>query len=90
MLPLPAALEVLLLLEPYLPDIDEGQAAPEFILQLLDNMKTPQGNDVYRQVISLTGGNVEQDSINVLADYIEGLSENEIVTLSAYARQLGL
>ena len=90
MLNLSAALELYSLLAPYLPEVEEGQPAPEFILNMLGDMKTDEGAKAYSQAVSLLGGDPGSgNSLEVLSDFIGGLSENEITTLKIYAEQLG-
>jgi hypothetical protein len=91
MLNLSAALELYSLLAPYLPEVEEGQPAPEFILNMLGDMKNEAGSAAYREATVLLGGDPDSgDSLEVLSDFISGLSENEITTLKVYAEQLGL
>lgn len=90
MLSLPVAMELYLLLEPYLPEVEEGQSSAEYIQNIMGNMSSIEGADAYMDSLKLLGSNPESDSLSLLSDFIVGLSENEIVSLQYFAKKIGL
>lgn len=89
MLPLYQALELYSLLREFLPE-DSNTPAVDYVRNIMQNMGEQGGESAYVQAAELMGVDTDQDAITVMADFVEGLSANEILALKDMVERMGL
>lgn len=94
-LTLDKALELYDILGKHIPDVqDEGMDILEFIGKIIDNINLSEDNLAYSLSLELMSGKTLQEldemgSDNRLALFTDGLSQNKIVSLKSFCRNIG-
>jgi len=81
-------------LKPHLPKYKEGEEALEYFSKITKNIRTSGRHRDYVEAVSIMVGMpvkdiIQFESMEILQTFINGLTENRIISLVEFAQQVG-